>query len=307
MSRHRKLDGIAVCSARASFVLRRARDSRFSFFPDLAAVRGGYGIFPNQWVSSAQTAFARTLPYFFTGQVDAPDDAARAVVSCTRNILTADPTVSPPPTSWTTTMRSNTRRRGAVACSTKLLPSTMVEVAYMGSWTVGADNATIRNVPERWNGSSALNRPRGRLRYITDGCVVRAERPRTHIRDLDHRRRQKLVLQATAPRLRVFDRIVVVHDVGGGDARRIGRQDVAGLKRRHALRRRDVNLSCEAVREVARERRLHAVRPLIQEDSVTAPDHCAVVDRTRARIPCAAQDEACSGRAGRDPIQLPMT
>jgi len=59
-------------------------------------------------------------------------------------------------------------------------------------------------------------------------------------------------------------------------------ENVLCLKRRHALRRRDVNLSCEEVREVARERRLHAVRPLIQEDSVTPPDHCAVaIERER--------------------------
>ena len=30
----------------------------------------------------------------------------------------------------------------------ELFPATMVEVSYMGTWTLGADNATIRNVPE---------------------------------------------------------------------------------------------------------------------------------------------------------------
>ena len=29
-----------------------------------------------------------------------------------------------------------------------LWPTTMAEVSYMGTWTLGADNATVRNVPE---------------------------------------------------------------------------------------------------------------------------------------------------------------
>ena len=30
----------------------------------------------------------------------------------------------------------------------QLLPATMVGMSYMGTWTLGADNATVRNVPE---------------------------------------------------------------------------------------------------------------------------------------------------------------
>ena len=37
-------------------------------------IRGGYGIFLNQWAYSVQTAFARNLPFFFTKQVDVPID-----------------------------------------------------------------------------------------------------------------------------------------------------------------------------------------------------------------------------------------
>jgi hypothetical protein len=33
-------------------------------------VRGGYGIFLNQWAYSVQTAFARNLPFFYTKQID---------------------------------------------------------------------------------------------------------------------------------------------------------------------------------------------------------------------------------------------
>ena len=61
-----------------------------------AVVRGGYGIFLNQWAYSVQTAFARNLPFFFTREVDVPVDV-RVPLYQTRNMLTADPTrvVSP--------------------------------------------------------------------------------------------------------------------------------------------------------------------------------------------------------------------
>ena len=88
-----------------------------------------------------------------------PDDAARAVVSDTQHPRQRSDRRRRAHASWITTTRSNTRRRGAAACSTELLPSTMVEAAYMGSWTLGADNATIRNVPEPGPGSIQSRRP----------------------------------------------------------------------------------------------------------------------------------------------------
>ena len=45
-----------------------------SFDDSKAVIRGGYGIFLNQWAYSVQTAFARNLPFFFTKQVDVPVD-----------------------------------------------------------------------------------------------------------------------------------------------------------------------------------------------------------------------------------------
>ena len=99
---------------------------------DRAVLRGGYGIFLNQWAYSVQTAFARNLPFFFTKQVDVPSDVRVAVVSDARHPRRA---IRPAPSarrSWTTTTRSSTRRRGAAACSTSSRPSTMVEVDLHG-------------------------------------------------------------------------------------------------------------------------------------------------------------------------------
>ena len=41
----------------------------------------------------------------------------------------------------------------------ELLPATMVDVFYMGTWTLGADNATVHNVPEPGPGPIQSRRP----------------------------------------------------------------------------------------------------------------------------------------------------
>src|SRR6185295_13862012 len=41
----------------------------------------------------------------------------------------------------------------------ELRPSLMAEIGYMGSWTLGADNSTIRNVPEPGPGAVQARRP----------------------------------------------------------------------------------------------------------------------------------------------------
>ena len=48
----------------------------------------------------------------------------------------------------------------------ELFPSTMIEVSYMGTWTLGADNATVRNVPEPGPGSIQSRRPIPQLSRI---------------------------------------------------------------------------------------------------------------------------------------------
>ena len=48
----------------------------------------------------------------------------------------------------------------------ELFPSTMAEVFYMGTWTLGADNATVRNVPEPGPGAIQPRRPIPQLSRI---------------------------------------------------------------------------------------------------------------------------------------------
>ena len=125
---------------------------------DRAVVRGGYGIFLNQWAYSVQTAFSRNLPFFFTRQVDVPSDQ-RVPVFQTRNILTSDPTGVVAPSIMDHAYAVEYTQTWSGGLQYQLLPATMVEVSYMGSWTLGADNATVHNVPEPGPGSIQARRP----------------------------------------------------------------------------------------------------------------------------------------------------
>ena len=66
----------------------------------------------------------------------------------------------------------------------------MVEVSYMGTWTLGADNATVRNVPEPGPGSIQARRPipqlephqRDPLRRQVDLSRRRRSRPSAGLR-----------------------------------------------------------------------------------------------------------------------------
>ncbi len=111
-----------------------------------AVIRGGYGIFLNQWAYSVQTAFARNLPFFYTRQVDVPatDPVPRYR---TGDILTADPTGVVGPTIMDHAYAVEYTQTWTAGLQYQIAPSTILDVNYMGSWTLGADNATIRNVP----------------------------------------------------------------------------------------------------------------------------------------------------------------
>jgi hypothetical protein len=123
-----------------------------------AVIRGGYGIFLNQWAYSVQTAFARNLPFFHTKQVDVPS-TARVPTFETRNILTADPTGVVAPTLMDYEYSVEYSQTWSGGLQYELYPGTMAEVSYMGTWTLGADNGTVRNVPEPGPGAIQARRP----------------------------------------------------------------------------------------------------------------------------------------------------
>ena len=123
-----------------------------------AVLRGGYGIFLNQWAYSVQTALSRNLPFFYTKQVDVPV-TQRLPLFQTRNILAADPTGVVSPTIMDHSYAVEYTQTWSGGLQYELIPSTLVEVSYMGSWTLGADNATVHNVPEPGPGAIQARRP----------------------------------------------------------------------------------------------------------------------------------------------------
>ena len=123
-----------------------------------AVLRGGYGIFLNQWAYSVQTAFTRNLPFFFLKQVDAPSDQVVPTLE-TRDILTSDATGSIAGTIMDHDYQVEYTQTWSGGLQVEVLPRTMVEVSYMGSYTIGADNSTIHNVPEPGPGRIDSRRP----------------------------------------------------------------------------------------------------------------------------------------------------
>ena len=125
---------------------------------DRAVVRGGYGIFLNQWAYSVQTAFARNLPFFFAKEVDVSSDV-RVPSFQTRDILSRDPTAVVSPMIMDHSYAVEYTQTWSGGLQYELASSTMAEANYMGSWTVGADNATVHNVPEPGAGPIQARRP----------------------------------------------------------------------------------------------------------------------------------------------------
>jgi hypothetical protein len=128
-------------------------------------IRGGYGIFLNQWAYSVQTSFARNLPFFFTKQVDVPLDVKVPSLQ-TRDILTSTATGTVGASIMDHAFNVEYSQTWSGGLQYELFPSTMFEVSYMGTWTLGADNATIRNVPEPGPGPIQSRRPIPQLSRI---------------------------------------------------------------------------------------------------------------------------------------------
>jgi hypothetical protein len=129
-----------------------------SLADDRAVIRGGYGIFLNQWSYSVQTAFARNLPFFYTRQVDVPADVTTPTLT-TRDILTSTATGVIAPSIMDHDYNVEYSQTWSGGLQYQLMPATLAEVFYMGTWTLGADNATVRNVPDPGPGSIQARRP----------------------------------------------------------------------------------------------------------------------------------------------------
>ena len=150
-----------------------------------AVIRGGYGIFLNQWAYSVQTSLARNLPFFYTKQIDVPIEQQVPTFE-TRDILTSSATGTIGGNIMDHAYNVEYSQTWSGGIQYELFPATMVEVSYMGTWTRGADNATVHNVPEPGPGAIQPRRPIPQLsrinairfdgKSIYHGVTVKAER-----------------------------------------------------------------------------------------------------------------------------------
>lgn len=125
-------------------------------------VRAAYGIFLNQWAYSVQQAFARNLPFFFVKNVNVASDV-RVPTQTTATILSTDAlgTIGGSIMDWDYRVEYN--KTATVDIQRLLTPRTTVELSLMSSQTVGADSATVRNVPTPGPGPIAARRPTPQL------------------------------------------------------------------------------------------------------------------------------------------------
>ena len=132
-------------------------------------IRGGYGIYLNQWAYSVQTALTRNLPFFLMKQVDVPVQQT-VPTRRTGDILSGEPTGSIGGSIMDHDFRVEYTQTWSGGLQTELVPSTVFELFYMGSYTLGADNSTIRNVPVPGPG------PIGPRRAVPELAGIRAIR-----------------------------------------------------------------------------------------------------------------------------------
>ena len=148
--------------------LRLAPRLGFAWLPDGSGgtvVRGGYGVFLNQWAYSVQTAFTRNLPFFLMKEVDVPLGQFVPTFD-TRTILASDSTGSIGGSIMDYDYFVEYTQTWSGGVQTEIGPSQMLEVFYMGSYTIGADNSTIHNVPVPGPGPISARRPVPQLASI---------------------------------------------------------------------------------------------------------------------------------------------
>lgn len=121
-------------------------------------VRGGYGIFLNQWAYSVQQALARNLPFFLLKNISVASDTAVPTFS-TRNILNSNAIGSIGGNNVDHDYRIEYAATVNLSLQHQLSPTTVVEFSYIGSNILGADSSTVRNVPLPGSGPIASRRP----------------------------------------------------------------------------------------------------------------------------------------------------
>ena len=121
-------------------------------------VRGGFGIYPNQAAYSIITNFAQNLPFFVTKTVSSSATAASPSFS-TANALAANTVGTAGANNLDHDFAIEYNEVWNLNVEREVAAATRVSAAYIGSRTVHADSATVRNVPLPGPGAIAARRP----------------------------------------------------------------------------------------------------------------------------------------------------
>ncbi|HEV7682471.1 MAG TPA: carboxypeptidase-like regulatory domain-containing protein [Pyrinomonadaceae bacterium] len=120
-------------------------------------IRGGYGIYLNQWAYSVQQALARNLPFFLLKNISVASDTAVPNFR-TQNILNSNAIGSTGGNNVDHDYRIEYASTVSLSVQHQLTPTSVVEVSYVGSNIQGADSSTVRNVPLPGSGPIAPRR-----------------------------------------------------------------------------------------------------------------------------------------------------
>jgi hypothetical protein len=121
-------------------------------------LRGGYGIFLNQWAYSVQQALARNLPFFLLKNINVASDTAAPTLT-TQDILVSNAIGNIGGNNVDHDYRIEYAGTVSLSLQHQLTPNTVLEVSFVGSNIQGADSSTVRNVPLPGAGPIAPRRP----------------------------------------------------------------------------------------------------------------------------------------------------
>jgi hypothetical protein len=121
-------------------------------------LRGGYGIYLNQWAYSVQQALARNLPFFLLKNISVAADTATPAFT-TQTILGSNAIGTIGGNNVDHDYRIEYAATVNLSLQHQLSPTTVIELSYVGSNIQGADSSTVRNVPLPGPGAIAPRRP----------------------------------------------------------------------------------------------------------------------------------------------------
>lgn len=125
---------------------------------DKTVIRGGFGLFFNQWAYSVQTVLMQNLPFYFNKNVITAADTPVPTLF-TRDILLSNANGTIGGSGIDQNFRTEYAESWSLSVQRMLAPSWVAEATYFGSKVIGADDSTWNNIPLPGAGPVAPRRP----------------------------------------------------------------------------------------------------------------------------------------------------